>query len=64
MPVYTFVCEECEKEEEIFLGVDERDNLIIHHEISTKDCNGKMIRQYKAPSIKFNGDGYTQKGIS
>ena len=52
MPTYDFACA-CGFRTTFWLATDKRDTPM-----ECKNCGDKLKRQYTAPAITFNGDGF------
>ena len=52
MPIYRYRCEQCEKETEVFQGINDEPLM------TCEDCGGRLRKLIGRVGIKFNGSGY------
>ncbi|MGH9399241.1 MAG: FmdB family zinc ribbon protein [Thermoanaerobaculia bacterium] len=52
MPLYEYVCQECERTTEVIRRVGERAIRMCPH------CGGKVKKAFSAPAIQFKGSGF------
>ncbi len=51
MPIYTYVCSKCKKEQEFILPAGKEQKICPF-------CGGKLKKFYSAPAIQFKGSGF------
>ena len=52
MPLYEYVCQDCQRKTEVLQGLREKPLKICPH------CAGKLKKAFSAPAIQFNGSGF------
>jgi putative FmdB family regulatory protein len=52
MPLYEYVCQDCERKTEVLQRMKERPLRICPH------CGGKLKKAFSAPAIQFKGSGF------
>lgn len=50
MPIYTYICMECGKEEEILCGINDKLKMIC--------CDKSMRKKFGAAMLEFRGHGF------
>jgi putative FmdB family regulatory protein len=52
MPIYTYLCDQCDKTMDVHTNVESRNT------ITDCDCGGNLDRILYAPSLRFKGSGF------
>jgi putative FmdB family regulatory protein len=52
MPLYEYVCQDCQRKTEVLQGLREKQLKICPH------CGGKLKKAFSAPAIQFKGSGF------
>ena len=52
MPLYEYVCQDCQRKTEVLQRLRERPLKICPH------CGGKLKKAFSAPAIQFKGSGF------